>query len=52
MLLMVFMFSYGVASQALVDPYRLFDLPTLVDIGKKVSFLPYWQTYGELSLDE
>ena len=45
------MLAYGVASQALIDPYRELTLETLGPLLKDIVFLPYWQMYGELSLD-
>ncbi|CAL4060356.1 unnamed protein product, partial [Meganyctiphanes norvegica] len=52
-LLINFILGYGIASQALLipAPARSFNISTLMDIGKTVFFLPYWQMYGELSLD-
>lgn len=51
-LLFIFILGYGVASQAMIDPYRVFSW---AGFGKlmleDVFLLPYWQMYGELSLD-
>ena len=52
MLLIIFILGYGVASQALLHPaaeFSLADLPTMLS---NVIYLPYWQMYGELSLEE
>jgi transient receptor potential cation channel subfamily M protein 2 len=52
-LLVVFIVGYGVASQALIDPYRQFDSAQIWPfIANNILFLPYWQMFGELSLDE
>lgn len=51
MLLIVFILAYGVSSQGLVNPYRPFDWDQVSDLIGGIFFLPYWQMYGELSLD-
>ena len=50
-LLMIFILAYGVASHALIDPYRMIDPETITPLLVEIFFLPYWQMYGELSLD-
>lgn len=50
-LLVIFILGYGVASQAMIDPYRLFRWSELGPLIFDIFFLPYWQMYGELSLD-
>ena len=50
-LLFIFILAYGVASQALVDPYRDFTIENIAPLLRDIIFLPYWQMYGELSLD-
>ena len=52
MLLIVFLTAYGVGSQALIDPYREFSLENILELIEHVFFLPYWQMYGELNLEE
>ena len=52
MLLIVFILAYGVAVQALIDPYRPFSWTDLEHLVQDIVFLPYWQMYGELQLDE
>ena len=44
----VFLFAYGTAAQALLYPNETLSLELL----QKVIYLPYFQMYGELSLDE
>ncbi len=51
MLLIVFILAYGVASQALIDPYRELDWSNVATLIQDIIFLPYWQMYGELSLE-
>ena len=51
MLLIVFILAYGVAVQALIDPYRPFTWTDLEHLVQDIIFLPYWQMYGELQLD-
>ncbi len=50
-LLVVFILAYGVASQAIIDPYRQFSWDGVWPLMFEIMFLPYWQMYGELSLD-
>ena len=52
LLLSVFMFAYGVGSQAVIDPYRESTWDNARKLLPYIFFLPYWQMYGELSLDE
>ena len=46
------MVSYAVGSEALIDPYRPATWATLERLTPRLLLLPYWQMYGELSLDE
>lgn len=48
MILVVFMLSYAVSSQALVYPNR----PFYWEVFAEILYHPYWQLFGELSLDE
>ena len=52
MLLLIFILGYGVASQALLNPYTEFQWSALPDLVTNVIFLPYWQMYGELSIED
>ncbi len=47
-ILIVIIFAYGVASQALRFPNDTAEWALLKD----VVYLPYWQMYGELMLEE
>ena len=47
-ILLVVILAYGVASQALRFPNSARDWSVL----KGVVYLPYWQMYGELFLDD
>ena len=51
MLLVIFILAYGVAAHALMDPYREFRWDELGSVLFDIILLPYWQMYGELSLD-
>ena len=51
-LLIVFILGYGIASQALIDPYRPFSFDNVISFLYNTVMLPYWQMYGELSLDK
>ena len=51
LLLIIFILGYGTASQALLNPVREFHIEDLPDMIKNIVYLPYWQMYGELSLD-
>ena len=51
MLLIVFILAYGVAIQAIIDPYRELSWQKLSEIIQDIFLLPYWQMYGELSLE-
>ena len=51
MVLVIFIFAYGVASQALIDPYRPLSTKTFGKFLFDMFMLPYWQMYGELSLE-
>ncbi|XP_013384358.1 transient receptor potential cation channel subfamily M member 2 isoform X1 [Lingula anatina] len=48
MILLVFLLAYGVAVQALLYPNHKRDWSILKD----VVYIPYWQMYGDLFLDE
>ena len=50
-LLIIFILAYGVASHALIDPYRMLNMSEIAPLLLDIVFLPYWQMYGELSLD-
>ena len=50
--LVVFILGYGIASQALINPYRPFSFDSVRTFLYNTVMLPYWQMYGELSLDE
>jgi len=50
-LLMIFIMAYGVASQAIISPYREISWAEMGELVANIIFLPYWQMYGELSLD-
>ena len=52
LLLIVFILAYGVAIQAIIDPYREFSLETIGKVLFSIVFMPYWQMYGELSLED
>ena len=52
LLLIVFILAYGVAIQAIIDPYREFSLETIGKVLFSILFMPYWQMYGELSLED
>ena len=41
-LLVIFIFAYGVASQALIEPYREFSWEGLGPLLFHIFFLPYW----------
>ena len=51
-LLSVFILAYGVAIQAVIDPYRELTWDKFSDVLFQIFFMPYWQMYGELSLEE
>ena len=51
-LLIIFILAYGTASQALLSPYSTFQPEYLHKLSQGVMWLPYWQMYGELSLDK
>ena len=52
MLLLIFILGYGVASQALLNPYNEFQWSAMPDLVTNIIFLPYWQMYGELSIED
>jgi hypothetical protein len=52
MILIIFIMAYGIASQALIDPYRQFSKEDIGELIFNMIMLPYWQMYGELSLDQ
>lgn len=45
---LVFLFAYGAAAQAMLYPNH----PLNADLIKKIVFYPYWQVFGELTLEE
>ena len=51
-LMLVFIAAYGVCSQAIIDPYRKFDWNGVEMLFLDTIMLPYWQMFGELSLDK
>lgn len=51
-LLAIFMLAYGVASQSLINPYRRHEWSGFPGLLYDIFLLPYWQMYGELSLEE
>ena len=51
LLLVIFILGYGVASQALLNPHQQFSWAELPALLSNIIFLPYWQMYGELSLE-
>jgi hypothetical protein len=51
MLLVVFILAYGTANQALINPATCISWDVLPEMIENILFLPYWQMYGELSLD-
>lgn len=46
------MLAYGVASQSLINPYRRHEWSGFPGLLYDIFLLPYWQMYGELSLEE
>lgn len=44
--------AYGVGSQSLIDPYRILSWEGVRSAFVGAFVLPYWQLYGELSLDQ
>ena len=51
-LLIVFIFAYGIGSQAMIDPYRELTLDNIGNLWNEAIMQPYWQMFGELSLDK
>ena len=51
MLLIVFILAYCTASQALINPATSLTFDILPEMFENILWLPYWQMYGELSLD-
>ena len=51
-LLVIFILAYGTASQALLSPKASFHLDNIYVLIENVLWLPYWQMYGELSLEK
>ena len=49
LILVVFLFAYGVSSQSLMYPVR--QNPSHLII-RDIIYYPYWQIYGELYLEE
>ena len=52
LLLLIFILAYGTASQALIHPEQEFQLDRIPEILNGILYLPYWQMYGEISLDQ
>ena len=50
-LLAVYIVAYGVANQAIIDPYRELKLENAGVLLYNIMVLPYWQMYGELQLE-
>ena len=50
-LLAVYIAAYGVALQAIIDPYRELKLENAGVLLYNIMVLPYWQMYGELQLE-
>ena len=46
--LLIFLISYGVASQALLYPNQTFSGKAI----ERIFFMPYFQVYGELFLED
>ena len=51
LLLIVFILGYGTASQALLNPKEKFQEEDIPGFINNIIFLPYWQMYGELNLE-
>ena len=51
LLLIIFILGYGTASQALINPTQEFNIEDLPQMISNIVYLPYWQMYGELSLE-
>lgn len=51
-LLIIFILSYGIASQALLHLTHDSESLSISAIMKNVLLTPYWQMYGELQLEE
>ena len=47
-ILFIFLISYGVASQALLYPDQTFSAEAI----KNIFYMPYFQVYGELFLED
>ena len=50
-LLIIFIIAYGVANQAIIDPFRDFNWTNMGPLIYDIILLPYWQMYGELQLE-
>ena len=50
-LLVIFIIAYGVANQAIIDPYRDLDWKNIGPLLYDIIVLPYWQMYGDLQLE-
>ena len=51
LLLIIFILGYGTASQALLNPATEFNIAEVPEMFSNIIYLPYWQMYGELSLE-
>ena len=50
-LLAIFIIAYGVANQAIINPYRDLKWENIGPLFYDIIMLPYWQMYGELQLE-
>ena len=50
-LLAIFIIAYGVANQAIKDPYRDLKWENIGPLFYDIIVLPYWQMYGELQIE-
>ena len=50
-LLVIFIIAYGVANQAIIDPYRDLEWKNIGPLLYDILVLPYWQMYGDLQLE-
>ena len=51
-LLFIFILGYGTASQSLINSNIEFSTESIPRILNGIIYLPYWQMYGELNLDQ
>ena len=52
LVLVIFILAYGTASQALIHPQTEFAMSKIPQMLNNIIYLPYWQMYGELNLDQ